>query len=339
MATDGSYAGDAALHTVITASVVSDILIQFKTSEVFALSDRSTKAKQLANTVLEKIGEDVEEMRQFSQELNEHLLHVVDDNQGCSKLTTTKEKMWRQFHAIRCKELKILWSKFSNSLVLSNEDPLLSQYIFEEGFRRVIDYKFKGVEVTNTIKDLTWEEHNALRYTSGYVPYSLMKKIRRTSGPHNSDFLACLSEMGANDSCSGEESFLDFTKMWILSKYRGGLFLIKDEVDSFFLELEKKTREYLPKLITPKLTKADTVEDLCKDDNVQFEWCMLSTGIEEELASQELLKKIIDLWLIIRGFSYAGAYVEQYKQCTKLSTKKTVGLRKGLKRKRSEIEQ
>ena len=108
MATDGSYVGGAALHTVITASVVSDILKQFKTSEVFALLDRSTKAKQLANTVLEKIGEDVEAMRQFSQELNEHLLHVVDDNQGCSKLTTTKEKMWRQFHAIRCKKLKVL---------------------------------------------------------------------------------------------------------------------------------------------------------------------------------------------------------------------------------------
>ena len=96
-ATDGSYAGGAALYSVITASVVSDILKQFKISEVFAVSDRSTKAKHLGNTVLEKIGEDVEAMREFSQELNEHLLHVVDDNQGCSKLTRQKKKFGGNF--------------------------------------------------------------------------------------------------------------------------------------------------------------------------------------------------------------------------------------------------
>ena len=78
----------------------------------------------------------------------------------------------------------------------------------------------------------------------------------------------------------------------------------------------------MPKLVYKIMTKADTIEDLYKDDNIQFEWCMLSTNIEEETASQELLRKIIELWLTIRGFSSAGAYVEQYKQCTKLSTKK-----------------
>jgi len=55
--------------------------------------------------------------------------------------------------------------------------------------------------------------------------------------------------------------------------------LIKDEVYSFFLELEKKTREYWPKLTTAKLTKADAVDDLYKDDNSRLEWGILSIEI------------------------------------------------------------
>ena len=53
--------------------------------------------------------------------------------------------------------------------------------------------------------------------------------------------------MGAKDDHRGEMSFQDFSKKWITSINRGGLFLINDGVFSFFLELEKKTRAYLPK--------------------------------------------------------------------------------------------
>ncbi len=47
---------------------------------------------------------------------------------------------------------------------------------------------------------------------------------------------------------------------------------------------------------------------------------------------------IVDLWLTIRGFSTAGAYVEYYKQCNKKSTTKATGLRRGLKRKHNKDE-
>ncbi len=38
--------------------------------------------------------------------------------------------------------------------------------------------------------------------------------------------------MGAKDDHSDEPSFQDFTKKWIRSVDRGGLFLVKDEVYS-----------------------------------------------------------------------------------------------------------
>lgn len=62
----------------------------------------------------------------------------------------------------------------------------------------------------------------------------------------------------------------------------------------------------------------------------------MSTEVDDETASQELLRMIVDLWLKIRGFSTAAAYVEYYKQCNKKSTTKASGLRRGLKRKNKD---
>lgn len=333
---------------VISASVLSEILEKFVSTDVFALSDRSTEAKELGKAILAKADENKDAMETFSKELNKNLLSVVNDSQGTteltlnlseSKFTTSKEKMWKLFHTFRCEKLKDLWSQFSNCLELNNQDPLLSQYITEESFKHIIDFKFKKVVKATNVKELTWEEHNALRYAAGYIPCHLIEVIKKSSSVHKSEFLSCLSEMGEENSCSGKGTFFDFTKKWVSAKSRGGLFVIKDEVYSFFLVVEKKTRECLPKVVTHRHTKVDTLDSLCKDDDIQFEWCMVSAQMEDELASQELLKKILDLWLSIRGFSCAGAYVEQYKQCTKVSSNKSVGLRKGLKRKRSEVEE
>ncbi len=80
------------------------------------------------------------------------------------------------------------------------------------------------------------------------------------------------------------------------------------------------------------------IDEVVSDDELQFHWCLISMDIDDEDASQELLSKIVQLWLTIRGFSTAGAYVEYYKHCRKRSTKKTAGLRKSLKRKRAELE-
>ena len=51
----------------------------------------------------------------------------------------------------------------------------------------------------------------------------------------------------------------------------------------------------------------------------------------EEEEDQALLKRIIQLWLTIRGFSYASAILEDYKRsCGAL--KRTKALRKELKK-------
>ena len=78
------------------------------------------------------------------------------------------------------------------------------------------------------------------------------------------------------------------------------------------------------------------MSEICGDDEIQFYWCLITTAIEDESASQELLLKIVDLWITISEFSSAGSYMENYKLYAKVSSKKSVGLHKGLKRKHND---
>jgi len=114
------------------------------------------------------------------------------------------------------------------------------------------------------------------------------------------------------------------------------LFFIKDEVYVFFFKPEKKLRQYLPELLTEKYCKQTIIDEIVEEDKGQFQWCLISTVVEDSTASQELLVMVVELWLTIRGFSHAAAYLEFYKQQSKVTTKKAVGLRRGLKRQQNE---
>lgn len=65
---------------------------------------------------------------------------------------------------------------------------------------------------------------------------------------------------------------------------------------------------------------------------MKFNWSMVSVDIEDENDCEELLHKITEKWLTIRGFSIASAIVEQYKRITKTNNSKSTSLRKGLQK-------
>ena len=225
-------------------------------------------------------------------------------------------------------------------MCITEKDPLLIQYTFDKMFEETLKWKFDCSIETEEFADLTSHDHNALRYAAGFIPHSLMKKISRGSHPSKESFLSCLSSMGSKGQHQDDtvETYQAFTKKWITAVNRGGFFFISDEVYTFFLELEKKTRKHLPELIRHgKVNKEAVLNEIIADDSVQFYWCMISTNIDDEAASEELLYKVAELWLTVRGFSMAGSYVEYYKQCNKESTRKK-SLRKGLKRKHEELQ-
>ena len=62
---------------------------------------------------------------------------------------------------------------------------------------------------------------------------------------------------------------------------------------------------------------------------VIINWSMVAADWEEEEA-QALLELVVDLWITIRGFSFASAWIEAFKAEHKKSVQKSKGVRKQL---------
>ena len=59
---------------------------------------------------------------------------------------------------------------------------------------------------------------------------------------------------------------------------------------------------------------------VANDDDVQFYWTLLSADIRVEKHSA--IRLLVGMWVSIRGFSIADAWLEQYKQIMKTTTAK-----------------
>ena len=74
------------------------------------------------------------------------------------------------------------------------------------------------------------------------------------------------------------------------------------------------------KSVIPKIIGNEDV--LCYWDMVSINWSTVE--------AKELLNLIVEHYTTIRGFSFAKAFMEKYKQSTKKTTQKSKGLRKKL---------
>jgi hypothetical protein len=62
-----------------------------------------------------------------------------------------------------------------------------------------------------------------------------------------------------------------------------------------------------------------------QDEDVAFYWCLAVVDMDDGLATI-LLDGIVELWVTIRGFSFASAWVKKYKQESKKSLQRSKGL-------------
>ena len=107
---------------------------------------------------------------------------------------------------------------------------------------------------------------------------------------------------------------------------------MNDEAFAVFVAIEQVVRQHFHK------DKASNVftgsrKELCativRNEDVLFYWCIAAADMDEE-NSTTLLHMIVESWVTIRGFSFAGAWVELYKQRTKKTLKRSKGIRKAL---------
>lgn len=301
-------------------------------------------ARLTAQKMLDMIsGKNKDVFTSFAVSLNEKL-EVLATPTCCKQLSTQKQDLWTGFHSARVSEIRPLWNKVYNDLGLvesgqGTQDPLLGEYVNEKLFEEHVKEKFPIETTAAEPSEPSEDDHNALRYAAGYIPWKLTQKYKKTKCKHvhRRAFLVCLERMSVSleqeDNQEDDTSYQEYTTRWIRAIDRGGLFHVNDEVYVLFYEIEKKVRQYLIKLaLVHELDKDRVIKEIVTDNEIEFFWSMISVDIDHHIGEQ-LLTQIVQLWLTIRGFSTAAAFVEQYKQITKTCTKKSSSLRKGLKKK------
>lgn len=235
-----------------------------------------------------------------------------------------REKAFVKFHARRLKEFPAIWEEF-----LPCVSCLLSQSVNRRVFEKLLAENFSATPAGSDVQTgIFADEENTIRYVSGFIPYKLLCKYKKENTSKAGEFVECLNHMAVEGP---ESNFYDYTRMWIKLVDRGGLYHVSDNCYLFFRALELKTRHLLPQhLQNPSKSKDLLIKELLDDEDIQFFWSMLSVDISDPDTAYELLQDVATLWITIRGFSLAGAWMEKYKE-KKKSVKRTKALRKSQK--------
>ena len=304
-------------HTHSNTKVFLQVLQGVLSDECFKIgTSLATQALESADLLFKWCSrpENREIVSTFTTSLINDLSSALDHD-NCKNMTARRERMWGTYHDIRTSEhFRSTWCSFIQASIGCSSNPILYQYITDQIFSEMI------VQVTNTnsIKschndhplDLTYEEKNALRYAGGYVCKKLQKNCQST-----------IKYLITNESDVGDSS------EWVTMIDRGGLVHINESTYKLFEAMEMVVRCKL-KCDRQKLDILMFKSCILNDDDVMD--CWRSLGVDEDFSEPSLLERISDLWIKIRGFSYASSFMELYKQHTKKSLQRVKPLRKGL---------
>lgn len=261
-------------------------------------------------------------------------LNSCFDGRKVKLKSTIKERAHKKFHSLRIGRFGTIWGEITTDLGIPALQPLeyqaISRHLFNHAMIEYFKEHFGSEHCGKSSITLLVEEDNALRYASGYVAMRLSKKFERKSGDKAAQFVECLSQMA---NMGSDTSFYQYTKEWVESINRGGLFLTNDTTLMFFRAMELKVQELLPDHIANSGGKQDLISSIASDSDVDFHWCLLAVDIREEEDAAELLHRVIEAWLTMRGFAISSMWLEEYKRATKQNLKKEKSLRKELEKK------
>ena len=313
-------------------------------SEFCDSSERCAAAKEEVRNFLHAIQEDsvLQIFDEFASNLlktlEKHFFAFISGGRCCRSTNVQKEKIWSEFHKLRLNELPKLWRDLSSKHdMLPNLSPLVCQYVSRRLYTNIIKSHFcessQSIPTNSDVPELTTDEESIIRYAAGYVSFKLLKKYEKASSDFAVSAVECLSAMAIDGE---ESSLLEYTTRWTALVNRGGLFEINDATYMLFRSIEMKVRAYMFTMFRSSTSNSEdqreaAIKAVSNSTDVQFHWSMVSVDITDEQHAIRLLKEIVGLWVTIRGFSIAGAWLEQYKQASKSSVSKSKSLRKGLK--------
>ena len=221
-----------------------------------------------------------------------------------------------------------VWKQFLNGIAGENPAhfPKVYQYVGHFMFKEKVKSHYAIDAATSGNADdygLTCSEMYALRYSAGYVPRTLRRKLEKCK-KKKIELLNCIGDMLESDDSVQSDS-----TNWIICVDRGGLTFVNSQTFELFLAMELEVRSHLQGPGKPVNFMNDIAPKVKNNEDILFCWSMLSSSWDEE-SSKTLFKMVVDLWLTIRGYSNASAWIEKYKVSQMKSTQKSKGIRKQL---------
>ena len=152
----------------------------------------------------------------------------------------------------------------------------------------------------------------------------LLREYRMTKGAKAAQFRECLSNMSQHGD---DSSFYAYTTEWIATVNRGGLVVVNDNTFKLFKAMKLKTREILPQHLarSGEHSPEDILQAITLKEAVQQFWREVTSN-----DSDELLRKIVEMWVSMQGFSIMSAWMEEYKNAKGKLVKKSKSLREEL---------
>ena len=251
------------------------------------------------------------------------------------------ETMWRTFHKFR---LAITgdWNDLLHNLGINEEGQhihIVCQYLLQAVLQAIIeernqtDKPMDEPQSESTSQSLSPEEEQVLRYVSGYIPFSLSKKLKTQCNETAQTYYKFLKTWQV--SCSDTaKTFLQYTQEWINKQNRGGLFKVSDGVYLLFRAMEQETNKYLTKENMINLAKEDIqttlMNNILTNRRVQTYWCSLTQGKINGDTSTKLLNLVIKKWIKIRAKAFIKVYLDLKKSSGTVGKKAEKALRKDL---------
>lgn len=120
---------------------------------------------------------------------------------------------------------------------------------------------------------------------------------------------------------------------WVNSLDRGRLWHVTDDV-LFFCYVEEVIRHFFRRSSSKASDLAEVRNSILENEDVMFQWCILSSELDDEVGNQ-LRDQLIELYVTICG--HASSCLELYKQAKKKTLQKKKGIRGRVLNKKEHI--
>lgn len=207
-------------------------------------------------------------------------------------------------------------------------EPTLFQYVTHRIFKKLLEEELKvpGQEDTGEAQTpMTWEEENALRYVTGYVCHKVQSNIAKSKVQNKEEMMLFFVELSGDEDDENRG-----TEEWTNRIDRGGLWHINDNAYLIFSIFEEEIRKHLKVSALKSLNdtiKKKIVDAILANEELLFQWTLLSANADDAVG-MDILKRICELYLTVRGFAFSSSCMELYKDHNKKSLQKSKAIRK-----------